>query len=221
MRPGWLLRWVPLGQFVQGQVAYQIYSNTGAGDPINYAVPVGQTPGLTWTSGGLTTPGDWKFGVRAYWTGSGLEEQNLDCAVEILLDSVGNDITNRPAPPTGLRAFPTAGGGITVEWHYPQTARQPVNAILAGRGVPTGFHVYIGTGGSPSYTTPAATVLFASGFMNTCQAKLSGLVDEMTYWIGVRAFNASGEEPNTTTVTVTADAQGPLPVVSLTATAIV
>jgi hypothetical protein len=221
MRSGGLLCWVPIGLYVQGQVAYHIYSNAGVGDPINYTVPIGETSGLTWTSGGLTAPGDWKFAVRAYWTGSGLEEENLDCAVEILLDSHGNDITGRPAPPTGLRAFPTPGGGITVEWHYSQTTRTPPNAVIAGRGVPTGFHVYIGTGGSPSYTTPATTVLYGSGFLNAFQAVLSGLLDDTAYTLGVRAFNGTAEETNTVTVNVTAHATGPSPVVSLSARAIV
>ncbi len=217
---GGLIRFVPVGQFSQGQVEYHVYSNTGVDDPINYDLPIATVTATTWTLGGLARPGDWKFGVRAFWSSSGLEEQNLDCAVAIILDAFGNDITYRPAPPTGLRAFATAGGGITAEWYYPPV-RTPANAIIAGRGVPTGFHIYVGVGGTPNYTTPAATVLYSSGFAGTFQANLSGLSDGTAYTIGVRAYNASAEEPNTTTVTVIADATGPTPVVGLTATAIV
>jgi hypothetical protein len=222
MRPGWLVRWVPIGiPPALGQVWYHVYANTGTGDPIDYDVPVATVTGTTWTSFPLGYPSDWKFGVRAFWSGTGLEEANLDCAVEILLDGSGNDVTNRPGPPTGLRAFATQGGEITVEWHYPQTIRPPSNALFAGRGVPTGFHVYIGTGGVPDYATPVATVPFASGFLNAFRAALSGLADGTAYTIGVRAYNATAEESNTTTVTVTADATGPGPVSSLTAIAIV
>ena len=46
-------------------------------------------------------------------------------------------------------------------------------------------------------------------------------MDGVTYVIGVRAYNATAEEPNTMTVTVTADATGPEPVDSLTAVAAV
>lgn len=83
---------------------YHIYGNSGSG-PINYSVPLATTSSLTWTSGELT-PGTWKFAVRAFDPATGLEEQNLDAAATITLDAGGNDISNRPAPPNALRAFP-------------------------------------------------------------------------------------------------------------------
>jgi hypothetical protein len=101
---------------------------------------------------------------------------------------------------------------IKIEWYYPTTR---------GAKTPTGFHVYQGTGGMPDYSTVAATVLYSTGFFNMFQAKLTGLTNGTAYTIGVRAYNASGEETNTTTVTVTADSTGPNPVDSLMATAIV
>src|SRR5262249_29984152 len=150
-----------------------------------------------------------KFGVRAFH-GCG-EEKNLDVAVEIILDATGADVTNRPAAPTGLRASATAGGSIRVEWHYPRT-RAP--------RAPTGFHVYTGTGGAPSYTTPVATVPYTTGIFNAFATTLSGLSDGTTYSISVRAYNGYGEEPNTVSVDVAADATGPGPVVGLEAVAI-
>ena len=158
-----------------------------------------------------------------------------------MLDATGNDITNIPLPPTGLRTFATSGGGIRVEWWYPATP---------GPRAPTGFHVYAsghasygavpnivvpgnsaavndgsvtatGKGATPNYSTPAATVLYSAGIFNTFQSNLDSLSDGIQYTVGVRAFNASGEEQNTTVVTVTADATGPAAVDSLTATAIV
>jgi hypothetical protein len=192
---------------------YNIYSNTGAGDPINYGSPVATVSPLsttTWTSSSLASPGDWKFGVRAFNTSG--EEQNLDCAVEIILDASGNDITNQPAPPLGLRAFALAAAAIRVEWFYPRTV---------GAKAPAGFHVYIGTGGAPSYASPVATVSATSVIAGAFVANLTGLSDGTAYSVGVRAFNATAEETNTTAVTVTADATGPNPVQSLTATAMV
>ena len=46
-------------------------------------------------------------------------------------------------------------------------------------------------------------------------ARLSGLVDATDYTFGVRAYNVTGEESNTMTVNVTADATGPPPVYNL------
>jgi hypothetical protein len=91
-------------------IGYHVYSNTGAGEAINYGSIIATVYALTYTTGPLSYPADWKFGVRAFYTGNGLEEKNLDAAVEIILDASGHDITNRPAPPTGLRAFPIAHG---------------------------------------------------------------------------------------------------------------
>jgi hypothetical protein len=159
---------------------------------------------------GLTVPGTWSFGVRAADVNG--EEQNLDCAVTIVLDASGNDITCRPAPPVGLRAFPLAGGTVRVEWHSPPAR---------GARAPAGFNVYLGSGASPDYAAPASVVAYGSGLFNTFVADLSGLTDGTAYGIGVRAFNASGEEANTASVRVTADATGPRPVDLLVATAIV
>jgi Fibronectin type III domain len=192
---------------------YHIYSNTGARDPINYTSPVatiGSPATTTWSSSALTHPGTWSFGVRAFDTVSGLEEENLDCSVTIVLDASGQDITNQPPAPVGLRAFATAGGAIRVEWISP-----PTSAVQQ----PQGFFIYFGTGGTPNYASPAATVLFTAATANTFATNLAGLTDGTTYTIGVRAYNATAEEANTNTVTVTADATGPTAVVSLTAVA--
>jgi hypothetical protein len=187
---------------------FNIYSNHGSG-AIDYTIPVATVYGLTWTSHPLAYPDTWRFGVRAFNNYG--EEQNLDAAVTIILDSGGNDITLRPGPPIGLRAFPLAGGTVRVEWSYP---------VLNRATVPTGFHVYLGTGGPPSYGGPPATVLFSSGVLNVFVCNLAGLTGGTTYQIGVRAYNAVAEEPNTVTVSVTADTAGPAAVDSLTGTAV-
>lgn len=159
----------------------------------------------------LSVPGTWSLGVRA--ADANGEEQNLDCSVSVTFDAAGRDISDIPAPPVGLRAIPTTGAGLTIIWSYPPTS---------GAGVPIGFHVYLGTGAAPDYANPAATVAFNTAILGSWTAGLSSrLIDGVTYTIGVRAFNATGEEENTTTVSATADGTGPLPVTGLTATAVV
>jgi hypothetical protein len=208
LRRGWTLHWLPIP--LEGAIpaaAYHIYSNGGSG-PINYNVPIATTFGLTWTSPPLAHPDTWRFGVRAF--NSFGEEQNLDAAVMVVLDSSGVDITQRPAAPAGLRAFATVGGGIRVEWTY----------VVAGAALPIGFNVYIGTGSTPSYGSPVGNVLYSASLAGTWVANLAGLVDGTTYAIGVRAYNATAEEPNVVFVSATSDATGPSAVDSLTATAI-
>jgi hypothetical protein len=190
---------------------YGVYGSPAADQPIPYGgSPLIQTQATSWTTALLSAPGAWSFGARA--ANNFGEEQNLDCAVTIVLDSLGNDVTNRPSPPVGLRAFATAAGGIRVEWYYPPTR---------GAKAPTGFRVYIGAGGTPNYSTAVATVPFDAAILNSFVANLSGLTDGTTYAIGVRAYNASGEEANTNTVSATADAAGPSAVTELTAIAVV
>ena len=60
------------------------------------------------------------FGIRAF--NSNGEEQNLDCAVTIVLDATGNDITNRPLPTDRTPGFAMPNGSIRVEW-YSNTAK--------------------------------------------------------------------------------------------------
>jgi hypothetical protein len=185
--------------------------NTGIGDPINYSVPIATILGysnVTWTGGNLSYPGIWSFGVRAF-NPYGIE-LNLDIQVTIILDSNGNDITNRPLAPLGLRAIPTISGGIRVEWMPAITMAAPM--------LPTGFHVYAGIG-SPNYTTPVATVAYTPYFANIFTANLSGLMSSTTYSIVVRAYNSVAEEPNTNVVTAITVAAGPSQVQSLSGSA--
>src|SRR5579885_3125560 len=144
-RPGWLVRCRPVGLVFDGKLHYNIYINSGTGDPIDYSTQVVSLLATTWTSSGLAAPGTWSFGVRAENING--EEKNLDCAVSIVLDAFGNDITDRPDPPMGLRAVPLAGASIRVEWSYPPTR---------GAKAPVGFRVYLGAGGAPDYSAPAA-----------------------------------------------------------------
>jgi hypothetical protein len=192
-----------------GTVEYHVYSNTGVGDPIDYLSPIDTTATLTYTTSPLSFPGTWSFGVRAFWSGSGLEELNVDAAVTIILDASGRDITNTPPSPLGLRAFATAGGTIRAEWTEPPTSVAKT---------PTGFHVYWG---SPTinYGTIGAAVLFNTGIAGSFVANIGPLTNGTTYQIGVRAYNSVSEETNTTTVSVTADGTGPSAVIDLTATA--
>jgi hypothetical protein len=191
--------------------AYHIYGNTGAADPINYSSVLATTGLLSWTPPPLSAPGTWRFGVRAFDPITSLEEQNLDCAITIVLNSSAADITQQPKAPTALRAFARAGGTIRVEWAYNTINPSPV---------PTGFHVYIGTGGTPSYITPAATVSFQAAIAGSFMTDLTGLSGGTVYTVGVRAFNSTAEEQNTVTANCTALVTGPAAVVSLTATAI-
>jgi hypothetical protein len=185
---------------------YHIYANTGIGDPINYNSPIATAYVTFWQSPSLEGPSNWSFAVRAFDSINGLEEQNIDCVVEVQIDANGNDVSNTPAPPVGLLAIPVAGGGIRVEWSYP---------AIDAASAPTGFNVFTGIG-TPNYSSPAATAGATTGLIGQYSATITGLVNGTTYAVGVRAFNATAEETNTSFVQVTALSVGPRAVVGLT-----
>jgi hypothetical protein len=161
----------------------------------------------TWTSSALTVPGTWGFGIRAYNAAG--EEQNLDCSVYVTFDAQGHDITNVPSAPVALRAFATKGAGIRVEWAAGPATTPAKRA--------TGFYVYMTAGATISYATPDATVNANTAILGSYVANLTG-IDGVSYTVGVRAFNATGTESNTNTVSVTADGTRPTAVTGLTAT---
>lgn len=189
---------------------YRIYRNDAAGGPVDFSAAVDTTSSLAWSSPALTPPCDVTYLVRTYDTVSGLEDQNGDARVRIVLDGDGRDVTSLPAPPCGLSAVPTAGGGCQVSW-----VGDPFGTP------PQGFRVYLFPAGAPSYSTPAATVASPRGSLTRVYTTtLAGLSDGVAYEVACRAWNATGEESNTTTAAVTGMAAGPSPVVSLTATAV-
>ncbi len=191
-------------------LGYHVYANTGSGDAINYSVCLATVTGQSWTSPALSAPCHFKLGVRAFDPAVGLEEQNVDAVVELILDTNGNDVTSTPAPPLGLRAFPIAGGKVRVEWTYPggDPSRQPL-----------GFRVYLGTGSVPDYTLPVSTVAWSSARYGCFSAELNGLGDGSPCSIGVRSYNAVAEEQNATVLHITPDDCPPTVVDSLEAVA--
>jgi hypothetical protein len=179
---------------------YNIYGNGGSG-PIDYTTPLGSTSSLTYATAALAYPNEWRFAVRA--DDGTYEETNIDAVVRLVLDAGGVDVTNLPAAPSGLSAWPIAGGSIRVSWVYP------------ARAIPTGFKVYVGTP-TVSYGSPAVTVPWGSPRTGHFQTDLSGLADATAYQVAVRAYNATGEEANTAVTTATTKAAGPGAVTSAT-----
>ena len=187
--------------------SYHVYQNDGAGGAVDYTTIVATTASLTYNVGPLNIPSDWTFAVRAFDTVSLLEEKNVDARVRIQVNAAGVDVSSLPNAPTALRVTPGKSGTATVIWLY---------SPIGQGGIPTGFHVYIGTP-TISYASPVATVSYAPA-LGTFTANLSGLTGGATYQVGVRSFNATGEESNTQFVSFLASTAGPLPVTNLTST---
>lgn len=186
-------------------LVYQIFANDGAGGQVDYTTVVATVSSLSQAMSALALGSDTTFAVRAHNTVTGFTDKNVDAQARIILDGSGNDVTNRPLAPPHLRAMSQAGGSVAIEWLWPFNTRSKT---------PTGFHVYLGTSGTVNYGTVKATVPYIAG-RPAYRAVITGLTDGTAYVAGVRAYNAIGEEPNTSSVSFTADATPPASVLSL------
>lgn len=191
-------------------LAYQVYGNGGYGGPVDYADPLATVFALSWSPPALAPGSDWTFAVRTVDGATGLVDLNTDARVRIVVGLDGSDRSAIPTSPVGLTATPTAGAGLRVSWSYLPAPGSPAA---------TSFAAWVQAGASVDFAaTPTATVKAtgAGGY----SASVAGLVDGTTYAVGVRALCGTTPDPNTTTVTATADATGPAAVDTLTATAV-
>jgi hypothetical protein len=191
-------------------IVYRIYSNGGSGGAINYAQPIATTADTSFTTGVLTAPGSYQFGVHAYDTSSGVEELNTQASVSITLDANGNDVGQAPLPPYSLIASSTANGGCRVAWTYPSRTQGPL---------PVSFLVYLTPGPTPSFSTPVATIAFGSG-LTAYSCQLGGLSDGVSYTVAVMSQSAGGVTSGPIVAAVVGDSTPPQDVDVLTATAI-
>jgi hypothetical protein len=181
-------------------IEYRLYANTGVGDPVDLATPIGTTSGLTFDTAPLSYPSDWTFLVRAYDTVLGIEEANVDARVRIVLDAAGLNITGRPNAIGNLTVRAGVAGAIRPSWTYSEAGQG---------GAPTGFKVWRTLGASVNYAVaPDLTIPYVRG-STLYETSVPGGIDGTTYSIGVRAYNAISDDGNTLSVTITADSTGP------------
>jgi hypothetical protein len=193
-------------------IAYRVYKNNGSGGPVDYTTIVAQTSSLSYAASALGTPSDTTFVVRAVDTANGnLEDLNQDARTRIRIDASGNDISAQPNPVLFIASKPLASGALRVRWAY--------NPRGQG-GAPTGFKVWITTGGSVNYAaSPSTTVAYdPNKQIFSVDFAASTLTDGTTYSVGVRAYNSTATETNTVSSAIIGQATGPTAVEALTVT---
>jgi hypothetical protein len=198
------------GGFRSPQLGYRIYWNQGLGGPIDYDAPIAVTFDTTWTSAPLPPGSFFRFAVRALDAETGLQEENLDASLALIIDAEGRDATQVPLAPLGVRAIPLAGGRARIEW----TVAGTTPARRATR-----FHVYVRPHVAATFGVPTAVVPANSARGDSFSVEVGGLTDGVSYAVSVRAANGYGEEANTRRVAFRADAAPPTQVDSLVAVA--
>lgn len=167
---------------------------------------IATTPSLTADTGSLA-PGTHEFLVTAYDTGTGLESQNGDGRLVVVVADDGSDATGRPGVPAGLSVRAAAGG----------TARATVLPPASG-GAPSLYRLYLWPASGSRPTTPTAVA--AADPYRPRSVDLAGLSDGVRYLVAAGAVNAAGQGPLTAPVAVVGNAAGPPAVASLTATVV-
>ena len=156
-------------------IVYRIYSNGGTGGPIEYSTPLATIPDLTYTTGPLAPSGDYRFGVRAFDTATGIEEANTQATRRLVLDGLGRDTGEAPNAIHALIARPLADGNLRVAWAY-RSAGQAAT--------PISFEVYLTSGSTPDLTTPRTTVAYRTGVLGY-DCVLAGLGDAIVSTVSV------------------------------------
>ena len=174
-------------------IAYRIYSNHGNGGPVDYSAPMASTASPTYATGPLGVSTDNTFVVRAYDTGTGLEQAGSEARVRVVVGADGTDVSNLPNAPHAIALSSTAGGGGRVNWAF---------APAGDWGQPSGFHIYLilGQGAAVNDSSPSSRVTYTPGRVGY-SCLLPGPFALSSYTAAVRSFNAAGVEGNTVTVT--------------------
>lgn len=171
-------------------ILYRIYTNHGAGDPVDYTAPLVSTPALTYTAGPLGLSTDTTFVVRAFDDRTGFEEASTESRVRIIIAADGSDVSGHPNPPHAVTLSRIAGGGCRVCWAF---------ANAEPFGTPTGFYVYLSQGSVVNYMTPTVTIPYSAGKLGY-SVTLPGPFVVSAYTAAVRSFNATGASTASGTV---------------------
>lgn len=149
----------------------------------------------------------WRY-IRRQVSDCGMESADSPVAV-IPIDSAGDMIAATPNVPMDLQAEQVVGGKIKIKWRYSRLGQEIS---------PTGFNIYIDSGGGFDFDTPDDTVAYNLGGNGEFEWESDALNDGDSYRFCVRSYTTgAGETQNTNYVAEVADSGGPDAVTGLTA----
>jgi hypothetical protein len=192
-------------------IVYDVFAGSQDGGPVDYTTPLLSTGSLSATIAAVAPGSSQRFAVRARDTATGLSDGNTDANALVTIGN-GLDLSSAPPAPQALRVFAGPNGQATAEWAYPFLT-----------AVTLGFRVYLWRADRPdlAFASVVAVVPFrrVTRTLFTFRCGLAGLLDGVSYRVGVRAYNGHGEEQNTVEIGVTGKVLAPANVATLSAVA--
>jgi hypothetical protein len=174
-------------------VRYNIYAGNSQGGPVDYSVRVATVDGLSWQTAPLPVPSRTRFGIRAWDDATGLEEQNIDCVYEIIINDQGVNVSERPPAPIGIQVEARGTDGLLVRWTY--LYRPPLPD-------PDSFVLRVQASGTMDFNLPGVLVApFVNG-QSQYQATIAGLISGASYAVSVRSALGPAEDENATVLNV-------------------
>lgn len=187
----------------------RIYKGDSAGGPIDYATPIGDVAGTSYSYANLPLNSTTRFGIRNYDDISWLEEANVDATVTVVVDGQGQDASDVPGQPTAVVASASGAASVVVAWQY---------YPITGRSDPTLFNVYMTQGPEVDWTAPPVASVAMREWARDFRATLDGIQSGLEYAFGVRSVRGAATDGNTFSFVIPLLPPAPLPVADLAGT---
>lgn len=177
-----------------------IYKGDDTGGAIDWSVLIATVTGATFPVTDLPAGATRQYGIRTYDDVTGLVELGMMARCTIARDAAGNDVSEPPGGPSGIRATPLAAGAVRVAWIY---------LGGGGRPDPDHFAVFVTAGTAVDFTaTPTAMVAMIKNSRNYT-LDIPGFIDGTSYVVGVRGILGNADDGNAMVATFEAAGTGP------------
>jgi len=150
----------------------------------------------------------WRY-IRRLVSDCDLESADSDAAI-VRIDPDGEMIPLTPNTPLSLQIEQLSGGRLQLRWRYSEIGQEIA---------PTGFHIYMDSGGGFDFDVPDDSVAYDFGGNGEFTWTSEALFPGVTFHFCVRSYaTAAGESQNTNYVSAVADAGGPPAATNVAAT---
>lgn len=187
-------------------IVWHVYLGDNNGGPINYQVIVATVSDPTYTTASMPVGSMTLIGVRAFDTETGLEDQNTDVFIPLIVNSNGSNGSDRPGSPLALSVEPVGQDGAAVRWRYLRTPGMPD---------PDHFHIFEDTGEQVDWNADPDIVIPFNASNADYRVEIVALTTETVHAFGVQAVRGTSRDGNHAVALMTPKGSPPLNVSGL------